>query len=52
VYGRHHGFCLETQAFPDAVNRQGSPGWPSVILHPDDEYRHQVCYAFSSTITA
>lgn len=52
VYGRHHGFCLETQAFPDAVNRQGTPGWPSVILHPDDEYRHQVCYAFSSTITA
>lgn len=48
VYGRHHGFCLETQAFPDAVNQQGSPGWPSVILHPDDEYRHEVCYAFSS----
>lgn len=49
VYGRHHGFCLETQAFPDAINRQGSPGWPPVILHPDDEYRHEVCYAFSST---
>lgn len=48
VYGRHHGFCLETQAFPDAVNRQGSPGWPSVILHPDEEYRHEVCYAFTS----
>ena len=48
VYGRHHGFCLETQAFPDAVNRQGSPGWPSVILQPDEEYRHEVCYAFAS----
>ncbi len=48
VYGRHHGFCLETQSFPDAVNRQGSPGWPSVILQPDDEYRHEVCYAFTS----
>ena len=47
VYGRHHGFCLETQAFPDAVNRQGLPGWPSVILRPDDEYRHEVSYAFS-----
>ena len=48
VYGRHHGFCLETQAFPDAINKQGSPGWPSVILHPDEEYRHEVCYAFAS----
>ena len=52
VYGSHHGFCLETQAFPDAVNRQGTPGWPTVILQPDDEYRHEVCYAFASTITA
>jgi len=51
VYGRHHGFCLETQAFPDAVNRQESPGWPSVILQPDDKYRHEVCYAFASTST-
>lgn len=48
VYGRHHGFCLETQAFPDAVNRQGSPGWPSVILNSDEQYNHEVCYAFAA----
>ena len=51
VYGRHHGFCMETQAFPDAVNKQGLPGWPSVILNPGDEYRHDVRYAFASTAT-
>lgn len=52
VYGRHHGFCMETQVFPDAVNRQGSPGWPSVLLQPDDEYRHEVYYAFASASVA
>ncbi len=47
-YDRHHGFCLETQAFPDAINRQGTPGWPSVVLDPGERYLHEVCYAFSS----
>lgn len=49
AYGRHHGFCLETQAFPDAINKEGSPGWPSVILNPGDAYRHEVYYAFASS---
>ena len=48
VYGRHHAFCLETQAFPDAINHQGAPGWPSVVLNPGEAYRHEVCYAFAS----
>ena len=51
VYGRHHGFCLETQAFPDAINRQGSPGWPSVVLNPDERYHHEVRYAFTTAAT-
>ncbi len=51
VYGRHHGFCLETQAFPDAINRQGAPGWPSVILNPGGVYRHEVSYAFADPAT-
>jgi len=42
---RHAGLCLETQAFPDAIN---VPEWRSqVLLHPGDTYRHTVVYAFS-----
>lgn len=48
VYDRHHGFCLETQAFPDAINKQGTPGWPVVVLGPGERYLHEVCYAFNS----
>ena len=48
VYDKHHAFCLETQAFPDAVNHQGSLGWPSVILGPGERYLHEVRYAFVS----
>ncbi len=43
---RHGGICLETQAFPDAVN---VPEWRSqVLLHPGDTYRHTVVYAFAT----
>jgi aldose 1-epimerase len=43
---RHAGMCLETQAFPDAVN---VPEWRSqVLVHPGDSYRHTVIYAFST----
>ncbi|TFG63627.1 MAG: galactose mutarotase, partial [Spirochaetales bacterium] len=31
VYKKHGGFCLETEAFPDAVNQ---PSFPSAILMP------------------
>jgi len=42
-YARHSGVCLETQHFPDAVNR---PEFPSVILRPGDAYRHATIFAF------
>jgi aldose 1-epimerase len=43
---RHAGVCLETQAFPNAVN---VPEWRSqVLLHPGDTYRHTVVYAFTT----
>ncbi len=43
---RHAGVCLETQAFPNAIN---VPEWRSqVLLHPGDTYRHTVVYAFST----
>jgi len=41
---RHAGICLETQAFPNAVN---VPAWHAqVIRHPGETYRHRVVYAF------
>lgn len=43
---RHAGLCLETQAFPNAIN---IPEWRSqVLLHPGDTYRHTVVYAFGA----
>jgi len=45
-YVRHAGICLETQAFPNAVNM---PAWSAdVILPPDREYRHHMRYRFST----
>lgn len=46
-YVKHGGFCLETQKYPDAINKQGRPDWPSVILRPGESYYHEVQYAFS-----
>lgn len=34
-WGQYEGFCLETQYFPDSVNR---PEFPSIVLHPGEEY--------------
>jgi aldose 1-epimerase len=31
----HHGLCLETQGFPNAINE---PGFPSVIVRPTQRY--------------
>lgn len=45
-YPKHAGLCLETQAFPDSVNRQGRPGWPDVILRPGQTYRHVMIHRF------
>ncbi|MBZ5615483.1 MAG: galactose mutarotase [Acidobacteriia bacterium] len=45
VYGKHSGFCLETQHFPDAVNQ---PAFPSVILRPPSVYSTQTTYKFST----
>ncbi len=45
VYGKHSGFCLETQHFPDSVNH---PGFPSVVLRPGGVYRTRTSYKFSA----
>lgn len=43
TYGSCAGLCLETQDFPNAVN---TPGFPSTILRPGEEYRHKTIYKF------
>ena len=45
VYNQYHGFCLETQHFPDSVNQ---PDFPSVILRPGQTYRQTTVYRFST----
>jgi len=44
AYGKHAGFCLETQHFTDSVNL---PDFPSVILRPGGVYRTATTYKFS-----
>ena len=43
AYGKHHGFCLETQKFPDSANR---PHFPSVFLRPGETYTHKTIHSF------
>jgi aldose 1-epimerase len=45
VYRKHYGFCLETQHFPDAVNR---PDFPSIVLNPGQTYRQVTIYRFKT----
>jgi len=45
VYGKHYGFCLETQHFPDSPNK---PDFPSTILQPGRVYETRTIYKFSS----
>jgi aldose 1-epimerase len=37
TYGQYSGFCLEDQAFPDAVHH---PHFPNIIVTPDAPYAH------------
>lgn len=45
VYRKHAALCLETQHYPDAVNR---PEFPSVILRPGETYRQLTVHRFST----
>jgi aldose 1-epimerase len=45
IYGRHTGFCLETQHFPDSPNQAV---FPSTILEPGQTRRSKTIYAFST----
>jgi aldose 1-epimerase len=46
TYPHRGGLCLETQHFPDAVNR---PAFPSVVLQPGQAYRSRTVFAFSTS---
>ena len=37
TYGRYSGFCVEDQAFPDALHH---PHFPNIIIMPDKPYSH------------
>ncbi len=43
LYDKHHGFCLEAQHFPDAVNKSQ---FPSTILEPGKTYRQTTIHRF------
>ena len=45
AYSQHAGFCLETQHFPDAVNR---PEFPSVFVRPGVPYRTTTVFRFAA----
>ena len=44
VYGRRHGFCLETQHFPDTPNQ---PEFPSATLKAGKNYDQTTRFRFS-----
>lgn len=45
IYGHRHGFCLETQHFPDSPNQ---PAFPSTILRPGMMFRSTTLFRFSA----
>ncbi len=45
AYELRHGFCLETQHFPDSPNR---PSFPSTVLRPGEEFRSTTVYRFGT----
>ena len=44
TYAPRHGFCLETQFFPDAPNQ---PNFPSAVLKAEKEYDHCTIFRFA-----
>jgi len=44
TYSRQGAFCMETQKYPDAVNR---PEFPDTILNPGELYEHTCVHKFS-----
>lgn len=46
VHAKSSGLCLESQAFPNAIN---VPGWrDQMVLQPGRTYRHEMVFGFSA----
>lgn len=45
VYAQHTGFCLETQHFPDSINK---PHFPSVVLRPGQTFKSTTAHRFTA----
>jgi len=45
VYKKHAGLCLETQHFPDSINK---PSFPSVVLNPGKTFSQVTVFRFSN----
>jgi aldose 1-epimerase len=45
VYYKRDGLCLETQHFPDSVNK---PRFPSTVLNPGEAYTQTTVYRFGT----
>ncbi len=45
VYSKHNAVCLETQHFPDAINK---PCFKSCVLSPNEVWEHTTTYIFST----
>lgn len=45
VYKKHYAFCLETQHYPDSINK---PEWPDTVLRPGETYHHKIIHRFST----
>jgi aldose 1-epimerase len=44
-FTQHGALCLETEAYPDAVN-QTAKGFPDIILRPGATYKHVAIHKF------
>ena len=44
IYRQHAGFCLETQHYPDSVNK---PQFPTTTLRPGETFRSTTVHRFS-----
>ncbi|MGH9755958.1 MAG: aldose epimerase family protein [Blastocatellia bacterium] len=45
IYNKRHGFCLETQHFPDSPNK---PSFPSAVLKKGGQYQTTTVFKFSA----
>ncbi len=43
AYGKRSGLCLETQFYPDSINK---PGFPSAVFGPERKYESTTVYKF------